>query len=85
MMMTVYDPQGVPHTVEAVDGREYLKSGHYTTEPAVDATEVTGPSRSAPEAPELAEPDAAEDAPAVDATEVTGDAPARRGRKPKSE
>lgn len=32
-MMTVFDPNGVAHTVEAVDAREYLKSGHYTSEP----------------------------------------------------
>lgn len=31
--ITCYDPQGVPHTVEAVDAREYIKSGHYTAEP----------------------------------------------------
>jgi hypothetical protein len=33
MMMTVYDPSGKAHTIEAVDAREYLKSGHYTSKP----------------------------------------------------
>lgn len=31
--ITCYDPEGVAHTVEAVDAREYIKSGHYTAEP----------------------------------------------------
>lgn len=32
MMQTVYDKEGKPHTVEAVDAREYLRSGHYTSQ-----------------------------------------------------
>lgn len=31
--MTCYDPNGVAHTMESVDVREYIKSGHYTMEP----------------------------------------------------
>lgn len=31
-LITCYDPEGVAHAVEAVDAREYLKSGHYTSE-----------------------------------------------------
>jgi hypothetical protein len=80
MMMTVYDPSGKAHTIEAVDAREYLKSGHYTSEPpevsgANDAAGATESPASATDAP--ADTIEAVDAPAADK-------PGRPGRKSKT-
>jgi hypothetical protein len=83
MMMTVYDPSGKAHTIEAVDAREYLKSGHYTSE----APEVSGANDAAgvTELPASAVDAAGDTIEAVDAVnEPAADKPGRPGRKSKT-
>jgi hypothetical protein len=45
---TVYDAAGKPHTVEPVDAREYVASGHYFREPP-EAQKVAPAAPAAPE------------------------------------
>jgi hypothetical protein len=80
MMMTVYDPSGKAHTIEAVDAREYLKSGHYTSEPP----EVSGANDAAGATEEVsgAADVQADTIEAVD--ESVADKPGRPGRKSKT-
>lgn len=81
---TLYDPEGTAHSVEMVDAREYLKSGHYTSEPPRLVPVVAEPSNTpAPviepvvgAEPVVVEP-VAEPAPAVPAK-------AKPGPKPKA-
>lgn len=39
-MITVYDSEGKPHTVESVDAREYVASGNYFRENPLEAKPV---------------------------------------------
>ncbi len=57
MMQTVYDAEGKAHTVEPVDAREYLASGHYFEEAPAAAPVKGKPGRKPRDA---AEPESAE-------------------------